>query len=363
MTADIARAQAANARAVEAIRLGDGPRAVTFARQAADADPGALSLWINLALACRMVADVEGEEAALNAALDLDRVDFTAQLRMAQLQQRRGREAKALTAWDGVRQLAVNYPRLPPHVLAEIAEGEQYCATLRERLDAASRCVLSASSTGADETDRRRLDAFAGIASGRRRVFVNECAGLHYPFLPADEYFDRKHFGWLDRLEAASDTIRAELHALLADPGEALRPYVKMEPGTPENKWSPLDGSLDWSVLFLWEYGVPNRVVIDRCPQTAALLESLPLARIPGRAPNAFFSMLRPHSRIPAHTGVTNTRAIIHLALDVPPGCAFRVGGETRPWVTGKAFAFDDTIEHEAWNDSDAPRAVLILDA
>uniref|UniRef100_UPI0038B6E0C4 aspartyl/asparaginyl beta-hydroxylase domain-containing protein n=1 Tax=Novosphingobium sp. TaxID=1874826 RepID=UPI0038B6E0C4 len=44
-------------------------------------------------------------------------------------------------------------------------------------------------------------------------------------------------------------------------------------------------------------------------------------------------------------------------------GCAFRVGGETRPWVTGKAFAFDDTIEHEAWNDSDAPRAVLILDA
>ena len=60
---------------------------------------------------------------------------------------------------------------------------------------------------------------------------------------------------------------------------------------------------------------------------------------------------------------MTNTRAIVHLALDVPPGCGFRVGGETREWVEGRAFAFDDTIEHEAWNDSDRRRAVLILDS
>ena len=52
----------------------------------------------------------------------------------------------------------------------------------------------------------------------------------------------------------------------------------------------------------------------------------------------------------------------MHLPLIVPPGCGFRVGGETRLWEEGKAFAFDDTIEHEAWNDSDAPRAVLIFD-
>ena len=108
---------------------------------------------------------------------------------------------------------------------------------------------------------------------------------------------------------------------------------------------------------------MPNAAVIERCPHTARVLESLPLARIPGRAPNAFFSILRARSRIPAHTGVTNTRAIVHLALDVPPGCGFRVGGETRVWVEGKAFAFDDTIEHEAWNDSVARRAVLIIDA
>ena len=59
---------------------------------------------------------------------------------------------------------------------------------------------------------------------------------------------------------------------------------------------------------------------------------------------------------------MTNVRSVVHLPLIVPPGCSFRVGGETRIWVRGEAFAFDDTIEHEAWNRSDHDRAVLIID-
>jgi aspartyl/asparaginyl beta-hydroxylase (cupin superfamily) len=50
------------------------------------------------------------------------------------------------------------------------------------------------------------------------------------------------------------------------------------------------------------------------------------------------------------------------LPLIVPDGCAFRVGGETRAWEEGKAWAFDDTIDHEAWNRSDQLRAILIFD-
>ena len=74
------------------------------------------------------------------------------------------------------------------------------------------------------------------------------------------------------------------------------------------------------------------------------------------------FSILDAHTRIPPHVGVNNARLIAHLPLIVPPGCGFRVGAETRQWEPGKAFVFDDTIEHEAWNTSDQPRAVLILD-
>jgi len=72
--------------------------------------------------------------------------------------------------------------------------------------------------------------------------------------------------------------------------------------------------------------------------------------------------VLAPRTRIPPHTGVTNARAVAHLPLIVPPGCAFRVGGETREWTPGEAWVFDDTIDHEAWNDSDQPRLILILD-
>ena len=197
---------------------------------------------------------------------------------------------------------------------------------------------------------------------GRRAYFRNECQGIHYPFLPADEYFDRQHFPWMDALEAQTDVIRAEFLAMVDKRGDAIRPYVQQDAGTPQNKWTALDGSLDWGAAFLWEYGVRNEAVCAACPQTVAALEALPRADIPGRAPSAFFSLLKPRSRIPAHTGVTNTRAIIHLPLIVPPGCFFRVGGETRAWQEGVAFGFDDTIDHEAWNDSDHLRVVLIFD-
>lgn len=345
-----------------ALRAGDAAAAVAAFLRATAADPEAGPLWRNLAHAHRMAGDAAGERTALNRALALDRLDFAAQLRLAQLHQRLGEETPALIAWNAVEQLAAQLPALSPEVAAELAAGQSYCDGLRAKLAVAAEAALTLDQ-GRDETEERRVRAFVDQALGRRRVYHNQCAGVFYPFLPEDEYFDRRHFPWLDELEAATPAIQSELRGLLDAPGDLIRPYVRFEEGTPDNEWSPLDGSLDWSACFLWEYGEPHRAVIERCPQTAAVLERLPLARIPGRAPNAFFSVLRPQSKIPPHTGVTNTRAIIHLALEVPPGCGFRVGNETREWVEGKAFAFDDSIEHEAWNNSDQRRAVLIIDS
>lgn len=354
-------AQIANAEGVAALRAGDAAAAVAAFTRATAADPAAGPLWRNLAHAHRLAEDAEGERTALNQALSLDRLDFAAQLRLAQLHQRLGEETQALMAWNAVQQMAAGLPGMASEVAAEVAAGQNYCDGLRARLAAAAEAALAAD-TGRDETEERRVRAFVDQALGRRRVYHNQCAGVFYPFLPEDEYFDRRHFPWLDQLEAATPAIQAELRDLLDAPGDLIRPYVRFEEGTPDNEWSPLDGSLDWSACFLWEYGEPHRAVVERCPQTAAVLDALPLARIPGRAPNAFFSVLRPHSKIPPHTGVTNTRAIIHLALEVPPGCGFRVGNESREWIEGKAFAFDDSIDHEAWNNSDQRRAVLIID-
>jgi aspartyl/asparaginyl beta-hydroxylase (cupin superfamily) len=124
-----------------------------------------------------------------------------------------------------------------------------------------------------------------------------------------------------------------------------------------------LNRSRKWSAYFLWNQSVPNAGHIARCPTTARTLEDVvPRCRVGGRAPTAFFSILDPKTRIPAHTGITNTRLTVHLPLIVPPDCGFRVGATTREWVADQAWVFDDTIEHEAWNLSDTPRAVLIFD-
>ena len=357
-----ALAQESNAAGMAALRGGNAAAAVAEFTRATQADPGAMPLWINLAHACRLAGEDKAERAALDRGLSLDRTDFTANLRLAQLLQRLGEETQALVAWGGVQQLAMQMPNLAPQVIAELDVGRSYAEALQSRLYERVDAALGNAAAAWDETENRRMRAFVDTALGKRQVYHNQCAGVFYPFLPEDEYFDRRHFPWLGEMEAHHGAIKAELEALLADPGDAIRPYVQMEPGTPESAWSQLDGSLDWAACFLWEYGRKNLAVTDRCPQTAALLERLPLARIPGRAPNAFFSMLKPRSHIPPHTGVTNTRAIVHLALDVPPGCWFRVGNETREWEEGKAFAFDDTIDHEAMNPSDRRRAVLIVD-
>ncbi len=71
--------------------------------------------------------------------------------------------------------------------------------------------------------------------------------------------------------------------------------------------------------------------------------------------------MLSPRTHIPAHTGSANTRLIVHLPLILPENCRFRVGAETRPWRPGEAWVFDDTIEHEAWNDSDETRVIPVF--
>lgn len=361
-TQNPAEAARLNSAGMQALRSKSFAEAERLFLAAAANDTKASALWRNVASARRAQGNDKGELQALNAATDADQLDFMAWLRKAELHQRTGEEAKALSAWQGVLQMAAHAGEVPPEIGTALQVGRDFVSAAMSKIATAVNSGLEPVRATMDETEKRRSSAFVDLAMGRRHAYFNQCEGLYYPFLPADEFFDRKHFNWMPDIEAATADIRLELKALLADPGEALRPYVRMDRGLPDNKWSGLDHSLDWGACFLWEYGHPNRTVLDRCPKTAAALAALPSAHIPGRSPSAFFSILRPKTHIPAHTGVTNTRAIIHLPLIVPVGCRFRVGGETREWREGEAFAFDDTIEHEAWNDSDEVRAVLIFD-
>jgi len=355
-------AQPLNALGNLLLATGAAADARTAFERAVAADATAPELFLNLAKACRLVPDDAGERAALDRALALDQRHFMARLRSAELHERLGDGATAATHWGAVVALAPAEAECPPALRPILDHARAFLAARATAFEDAIRPAIAEVRGSASAEAARRFDACVDAALGKRRIFANECHGLHYPFLPADEFFARAHFPWFAALEAETAAIRGEVEAVLAARGDGIVPYVSQDAGTPHNKWSDLDRSSRWSAFFLWRHGVRDDAACAACPATAALLDRLPLQRIPGRAPTAFFSILEPHTRIPPHTGVTNSRAIVHLPLIVPPGCGFRVGGETRDWREGEAFAFDDTIEHEAWNDSGDIRVVLIVD-
>jgi aspartyl/asparaginyl beta-hydroxylase (cupin superfamily) len=165
----------------------------------------------------------------------------------------------------------------------------------------------------------------------------------------------------MDAVEAATGAIREELLAVMQD-GSAFTPYVQRDQNRPALTSGGMQDNPDWGAYYLWKNGSPVPEHAARCPRTLAALAGVPLTTVPGRSPSILFSLLRPGARIPPHTGMVNTRLICHLPLIVPPRCGFRVGNETREWVEGRAWAFDDTIEHEAWNLSDQSRVILLFE-
>lgn len=348
-------AEAANTLGNQAMARGDARAAQAHFAAAAGADPGQPALLFNLSAAARAAGDSHSAMAALDAALAADPYFVQAMFQRAILLEELGNPHGA----------AQQYRDFLDTVPPEVDGNPQFAAALgraRAAVAADGAALAQVISSDGEPPSRRMAGAITNLASGTP-IFRSEPTFLTIPELPAIPFLDRSLLSWLEQLEAATEAIRGEALALLAAQGDSqFVPYVANPPGTALNQWAALDHSRDWGALFLWHHGARNDANCAAMPLTAALLDSLPLLELQRRAPNAFLSRLAPHTKIPAHHGVTNARITVHLPLIVPPGCGFRVGGETREWRVGEAWAFDDTIEHEAWNDSDEPRLILILD-
>ena len=166
-------------------------------------------------------------------------------------------------------------------------------------------------------------------------------------FLPNDR------FPWIGELEAGFDDIRAELDAVLAD-GRPIPTFQDVLPSQAQ-----LTADDKWRTFMFYGYGhrVPDNCA--RCPRTDALL-----SRIPGMS-TAFFSILSPGKHIPAHRGFYKGVLRYHLSLKVPQDrerCRIRVGSDIHAWEERTSVVFDDTFEHEVWNETDEERVVLFVD-
>ncbi len=251
---------------------------------------------------------------------------------------------------------------LPPAMVAAVTAGQALRDNWQADRAAKFAAAMATAETAAGQDEAWKLRRFRSNALRRTRVWHSAPTHFHYPGLIEREFHPRHCFPWLAEIEAATDAIREEMQTAMASSRAELVPYLQYEEHEALAQWRDLNRNPDWTALHLIKMDEEVGVNAKLCPRTMALLKQLPQPQIPGASPNAMFSLLAPHTVIPPHVGVSNTRLVCHLPLVVPAGCWFRVGAETRKWNEGEAFVFDDTIEHEASNPSGQLRVVFIFD-
>ena len=167
-----------------------------------------------------------------------------------------------------------------------------------------------------------------------------------FPGLRAQPVHDASDFPWMANFISNFEVIRKEL----LDYSNKLSLETQPQGLTDQGRWS---------VLYFYSKGRPVEETKRACPRTSELLDTIPGA---GEAGHSYLSVLRGGTHIKRHFGPINTRLRCHLPLIVPEGARIRIGDEMQEWREGEFLVFDDSFDHEVWNDSDRERIVLIMD-
>ena len=172
--------------------------------------------------------------------------------------------------------------------------------------------------------------------------------------IPGDRpVFDARQFNWIEAVEGRWQEVRHELDGVMGQ-REAMPNFqdILREVGS-------IQKDDQWKTFFVKGVGMDCRENARRCPATMQLLELIP------GCTTAFFSILSPRKHIPPHRGAWAGVLRLHLALIVPEPaerCRIRVADEVHTWQEGRCLVFDDTYNHQVWNDTDGYRVVLFVD-
>ena len=345
---------------VQALRRGDAREARDAFEPIVASGQADASTCVGLAYACRALKDNVAALAAVDRALTLEPRNLRALILKADLLAESGNERAASSFYLAAVRTAPSSNEIPPDMRDEFSRAQGMCQHYAAQFESFLRDYLNGQGLTARRPTARFNDSL-DILLGKKKIYFQQPRYYYFPELPQIQFYDRNDFPWLDKVEDATADIRVELTEILKD-ASVFRPYVQGNPNRPHNEQNGLLNNPDWSAFYLWKDGeiVPDNAA--RCPRTLNALADAPLARVQNRSPSVLFSLLRPGARIPAHNGLINTRLICHLPLTVPESCGFRVGNDTRAPVEGKAWVFDDTMEHEAWNGSDRTRVILLFD-
>lgn len=164
---------------------------------------------------------------------------------------------------------------------------------------------------------------------------------------------DNKDFPFLRPFVDNWEGIRAEIVEILKH-REAVPLFQDVSP----DQMRIAKGN-NWRTFILFGFGDKLEKNCKQAPLTTKILESIPNLQ------TAWFSILGPGYHIPAHRGVTKGILRSHLGLIIPKDaekCRIRVGDKIQVWRPGEIFVFDDTYDHEVWNDTDEERVILLFD-
>lgn len=314
------------------------------------------SVYLALASACSALADHRAAIAAVDHVLSLQPKHVRALIikgdQLAALSEARAASSFYRAAVDW----APPEHEMPAEMRDEVARAKALCAGYTASFETHLRQHLPL-----PPRQGTRFSESIDILVGRKEVYFQEPRQYFFPGLPQIQFYENSVFPWLERLQAATADIRGELLQVLAE-DSTFQPYLQRNSRLPHTDAQGLLDNPAWSAFYLWKHGeiVPQNAA--RCPKTVAAMADIPLARIKNRSPSVLFSLLKPGAHIPPHTGEMNIRLICHLPLIVPENCNLRVGNDIRRVVEGKAWVFDDTIQHEAWNGSPDTRVILLFE-
>jgi len=360
MADDRASPDIGEADADRAAASGDVAGARHILEQVTASGPARSDTWLKLAAMCRSQGDVDGALDAVGGALRVDPLGFLPLLLKANLLDAAGRAGEAGETYGHA--LAQRPEVIPPGLSAAVDLAERRHSEHVQAASARLAAALAPLADGLSDEEAARARRFNSNILRSTRPFHSEPSHFHYPGLSEREFHDRSAFPWLSSLEAATPHILEDFQRVMAAERAELVPYIDYPDDVPLRQWVALNRSRDWTAIHLVRNGTRVEANARHCPAVMELLGELDQPQVAGRSPNAMFSLLAPGAHIPPHNGVANTRLVCHLPLIVPPGCWFRVGAERRDWRVGEAWLFDDTIEHEARNESDALRVILIVD-
>jgi hypothetical protein len=344
---------------VAALGRGDAAAARTAFDTVVAAGRATPQLWLLLAQANFQLDDRAAAHAALDRLLEVDRANLDGMVMRGELLDRDGDARAAATWFEAALRTADGVAGLSPVTVAALDRAKAALDAASAKFDAHLRAGLTAAGVETASVHPRFAEALA-ITTGAATPYPQAPTSFFYPRLAAIPFHDPADFPWAAAVAAAAPAMRAEVEAVIAAQS-GLAPYVEAPENRPSKEHSLL-GDARWSAYHLWQHGEPVGAHHAACPATVAAVESAPIPRIPGRSPMALFSILAGHTHIPPHNGMLNTRLIVHIPLIVPAGCRLRVGNEVRDVEAGVPLIFDDSIEHEAWNDSGAPRAILLFE-